>query len=56
MPDLPHHPDAHDDPGPDDDVRPGNRWVVYVIAVVIGLAFVAMVIAHLTGVVGPESH
>jgi hypothetical protein len=55
--DLPSHP-GHDDMSPDSEPAPGRpvgreTWVV--VAVVAALV-AAMVLLHITGVVGPGAH
>jgi hypothetical protein len=50
--DLPAHPDRAEDPTP---VTDGSRLGGIIVVVLFG-ALVALIVLHLTGVVGPRAH
>lgn len=52
---LPAHPEA-DDPPPDPHPGDAMSWGARVFLAVVIALFVAIVVLHLTGVVGPAAH
>jgi hypothetical protein len=55
---LPSHPGTDDEPGhASPDEPPGTRpWTRILVVGIVVLLVAGMVVLHLTGVVGPESH
>jgi hypothetical protein len=48
------HPDRTDEPTP--DTEHSADWPAIALVVVLGTLFAAIVVLHLTGVVGPGAH
>ena len=57
MPDMPRHPNARGSGAPPRDQPTGRRaWWVYALGVALVALLLLMVVAHLTGMIGPGSH